>query len=190
VCHATDLVCVVPAGPLAAAQAIGEECDPTVSGCYPNDCRADDSGVYHCQPYPTLGEDCSERLTCAFGDSYCDTTYVCLALPAAGEPCGVDGFSVAQWCADGLVCEGTLDPPLCLAVPAAPGLGESCEGTCQAGLTCRCTDDSCGSQICQWARFAGESCAAPEEACVMGECVEGTCVVTEAASSFAAVCQD
>jgi hypothetical protein len=185
VCDVTDLVCV--AAPAATDPlAIGEECTPASSGCYPNDCRADDAGIYRCQPYPTLGEDCSEPLTCAFGDSYCDITQVCLMLPTAGEPCGVDGFTgTAQWCADGTVCDGASEPALCVAVP---GLGEPCGGVCQEGLRCNCSDDACTSQVCQRPRFHGESCMALEDGCFMGECVEGSCVVPEAESIFAELC--
>ena len=187
-CKTPDGVCVLPSEWVAGGQAVGEECDPTASGCYPNDCRAGDDGVYHCELFPTLGDDCSERWTCAYGDSYCEiSTYVCTALPGNGEPCGVDASSIAQ-CAEGLACDVTLETPLCLAMPAASGPGEACESTCQAGLTCRCTDDACASKTCQWARLAGESCAAAEEACLMGECVEGICVVTEMESTFAAIC--
>jgi len=187
-CQMPDGVCVLSSEWVGGGQAIGEECDPTAPECYPNDCRAGDDGVYHCEPYPTLGEDCSERLVCAYGDSYCDAaSYVCLALPGAGEPCGVDASYITQ-CAEGLVCDTTLDTPVCLAPPAPPGPGEVCESPCQAGLTCRCTDDLCESKICQWARFAGESCASAEEACVMGECIEGTCVVTEMESTYAEIC--
>ena len=188
-CHTTQLVCVGPTDSALGGLEIGEECDPTTSGCYPNYCGSDDAVVYTCKPYPKLGEDCSSTWACVPGDSYCDATLVCLALPTASQFCGVDASGgAARWCAEGLVCDTTFDPPLCLTPPAAPGLGEPCEGACQTGLTCRCTDDACDSPICLWARFAGESCSAPDEACLMGECVDGTCVVSETASTFGELC--
>jgi hypothetical protein len=188
-CHGTDRVCVLLTGPVVGGLEVGEECDPTRSDCYPNLCLSDTAGVYSCQPYPTLGEDCSHTYSCAYGDSYCDPSFVCLALPAVNQFCGVDaGTGAEQWCAEGLVCDPSFVPAICLAAPAAPGQGEACEETCQAGLTCRCVDDACESKTCQWARLAGESCASPEEACLMGECVDGTCEVIDRESTFDEVC--
>jgi len=190
-CHGTDRVCVVLTGPVVGGLEIGEECDPTRSDCYPNLCLSDAAGAYSCEPYPTLGEDCSRTYSCAYGDSYCDPNHVCMALPAVNQFCGIDASTGAeQWCAEGLVCDLSFVPAICLATPAAPGQGESCDGTCQAGLTCRCTDEACESKTCQWARLAGESCASPEEACLMGECVDGTCEVIDKESSFDEVCAE
>src|SRR6187399_2336803 len=136
-CDPTESVCVALSGATTDPLELGEECESTRSDCYPNDCRADDAGVYRCQPYPTLGQDCSDPLTCAFGDSYCDITQVCLALPAAGEPCGVEAFTgLAQWCTDGAFCDRNQYPALCVATP---GLGEPCDGACQEDLGCNCT---------------------------------------------------
>lgn len=178
-CDPTDLVCFAPSP--GDPMDLGDECEPTASNCYPNDCRADDAGVYRCQPYPTLGQDCSEPLTCAFGDSYCDLTQVCLEFPAAGDPCGVDGFTgMAQWCAKGLVCDRTSEPAFCRALP---GAGEPCDGVCQDGLICN-------SQVCQRPRFFGETCNPPQDGCIGGDCVEGTCVVPEAESIFAERCAE
>lgn len=190
-CHGTDRVCVVLTGPVVGGLEIGEECDPSRSDCYPNLCLGDGTGVYSCEPYPTLGEDCSQTYSCAYGDSYCDPSFVCLALPAVNQLCGVDASTgAAQWCAEGLVCDQAWTPPVCLAEPALPGQGEACETACQAGLTCRCADDACDSKTCQWARLPGESCASPEEACLMGECVDGTCEVPEKESTFAEICAE
>ena len=186
-CDYTDLVCVPEITGETDPVAVGTECNPSSSVCYPNDCRADDAGVYRCQPYPTLGQDCSDPLTCAFGDSYCDITQVCLALPVAGEPCGVDGFTgVAQWCADGFACDGS-DPALCVAIP---GLGEPCQGVCLEDLSCACSDAACSSEICQRPRFQGETCTPPQDVCIGGDCVDGSCVVPEAESIFAERCEE
>lgn len=188
-CHVTDHVCVGPTDTTGNGLGLGEACDSGGSACHPNACRPDDAGVYTCQPYPKLGEDCSTTLRCAEGDSYCDTTLVCLELPKMGYFCGVDAATgTAERCAQGLACDTLFYPPICLSPPAAPGVGEPCEGTCQAGLTCRCSDDACDTKNCLWARFEGESCSGANEACVMGECVDGTCVVSEAPSTFAELC--
>jgi len=186
-CDPTALVCVaLETGAGVNPLEIGDECDPTRSDCSPNDCRLDDAAVYRCQPYPTLGQDCSDPLTCAFGDSYCDITQVCLALPAAGESCGVDAFTgLAQWCADGAFCDRNQYPALCVATP---GLGEPCDGACQEDLGCNCTDDACATRVCQRPRFHGQSCAVPEDTCILGECLAGSCVVPEAESNFAERC--
>lgn len=188
-CHLADFVCVTPADATTGGPELGEACDPGGLGCYPNACIPDDAGVYTCKPYPKLGEDCSTTLHCAEGDSYCDTTLVCLELPKVGYFCGTDAATgTAERCAQGLACDTLFYPPICLSPPAAPGVGEPCEGTCQAGLTCRCSDDACDTEICLWARLEGESCSGANEACVMGECVDGTCVVSEAPSTFAELC--
>jgi len=188
-CDGAEAVCVAVTNSPTEPHAIGDECDPTSgTDCYPNDCRADDAGVYRCQPYPTLGQDCSDPLTCAFGDSYCDISQVCLALPTDGEPCGVDGFTgMAQWCADDMFCDNTQEPPVC--APRA-GPGETCDGACQAGLSCRCTDEACSSRLCQRPRVHGQTCTSPQDGCVLGECVNGTCVVPELESRFEEVCAE
>jgi len=155
-CDPTESVCVALSGATTDPLELGEECESTRSDCYPNDCRADDAGVYRCQPYPTL--------------------------------CGVDGFTgVAQWCADGLTCDRTSEPTVCRTLP---GAGEPCVGACQQDLSCNCADDACTSQVCQRPRFHGETCAAPQDGCLMGDCVEGTCVVPEAESIFAERCSE
>ncbi|HEY6728996.1 MAG TPA: hypothetical protein VI197_33530 [Polyangiaceae bacterium] len=189
VCHAARMVCVSNTAPAVGGLQLGEACDPATSDCYPNLCLSDNAGVYHCEPYPTLGDDCSFVSACAYGDSYCSTEFVCLALPEAGEPCGIDGaIGTAQWCAEGLSCDTTLDPPRCLRPPDRPGLGDPCEGICQAGLTCSCEGDACPSGTCLWARFNGESCTSSDETCLMGECLDGACAVTEVESTFAELC--
>jgi len=187
-CDYTDSVCVPDVNAPSDPVEVGTECEPSSSVCYPNDCRADDAGVYRCQPYPTLGQDCSDPLTCAFGDSYCDITQVCLALPVAGEPCGVDGFTgVAQWCAEGFSCDASSGLALCVAIP---GLGEPCGGACQDDLSCNCSDDACSSQVCQRPRFHGETCTPPQDACIGGDCVDGSCFVPEAESIIAELCAE
>ncbi|HEU5075839.1 MAG TPA: hypothetical protein VFU02_16715, partial [Polyangiaceae bacterium] len=52
-CHGTDSVCVLATEPSVGGQEIGEECDPTASGCYPHECSGDETGAYRCRPYPT-----------------------------------------------------------------------------------------------------------------------------------------
>jgi len=183
-CDPSESVCFAPSP--GDPMQVGDECAPSASNCYPNDCRADDAGVYRCQPYPTLGQDCSEPLTCAFGDSYCDISQVCLAFPAAGDPCGVDGFTgMAQWCAEDTFCDRTSEPAVCRALPK---VGEPCDGSCQENLSCLCSDAACTSRVCQRPRFFSETCFPPQDGCIDGDCVEGTCLVFEAQSVFAERC--
>jgi hypothetical protein len=179
-------VCAEPDRDPTQALELGEECNPGSGTCYPNDCRADAQGVHRCQPYPTLGQDCSVRLTCAFGDSYCDLSHVCLEFPDVGEACGVDGFTgAAQWCAEGATCDRTQEPPTCVD---RPGANEACVGTCQAGLACYCDNDACQTKSCKRLRFPGEACAAPEDVCVVSTCTAGTCIESSGAGLLAELC--
>lgn len=187
-CSEDPQVCVaLPPASRASTLALGEECDPRLSECYPNDCRRDTSDVYRCTPYPTLGQDCTVPLTCAFGDSYCDISGVCLAFPAVGAACGVDGFTGdGRWCGADGYCDDTAEPRVCRAL-AAPG--EACVTGCVSGYRCECDTAECLERHCSRQRYPGESCDEPGDRCLVGRCEAGTCQAYEAQGLYASACE-
>jgi hypothetical protein len=166
---------------------LGEECELGTSSCGSNDCRADGEGVYRCAPYPTLGQDCSEPKTCAFGDSYCDISQLCTAFPAVGESCGVDAFTgTARWCAADADCVGEApEPRIC---QARPGPGEACTSRCTEGRLCQCDDSACETRTCTRWRYPGESCEVPGDRCLAGRCNAGVCRAGAERGLFDSVC--
>lgn len=175
-----------PRPPAPAPLALGDECNPSTSQCYPNACRLDGS-VYRCQPYPTLGQSCSEPLTCAFDDSYCDVSQVCTAFPPAGASCGVDAFtSQPRWCGPDAFCVGSdAGPPVC---QAASEPGETCDVRCVTGYACECDDTACVARHCSRWRYPGETCGAPGDTCLAGHCDGGTCRANADQGLFQSTC--
>jgi hypothetical protein len=146
------------------------------------DCERDPStGESRCVPWPTLGQDCSPLSvrTCLLGDSYCDISGTCLALPEDGEPCGVDAWTGrASWCADDHSCDSEATPPTCRAPVTG---GQPCEAPfpgCASGLNCECDDAACATRHCKRLRWPGESCSAADDLCLPGatRCEAGVCV--------------
>jgi hypothetical protein len=170
------------------ARALGEECDRNSgTSCYPNDCRPDSEGVARCQPYPALDESCSETLTCAFGNSYCDTSQRCTAFPPIGAGCGVDAFTgAARWCGPDAACVGTAPGPR--TCEALPGPGEACSSTCAADVACECDDTECETSHCTRWRYPGDSCSATGDRCLVGACAGGLCLGGSERGLYEIVC--
>ena len=184
--YCSEGACVPLESPRAPLQ-LGAECDPNTTACGRNDCRVDTQGVYGCQPYPTLGQSCSETLTCAYGDSYCDINQICTAFPAVGESCGVDGFSgEPRWCGHDASCVGT-DPEARICA-TLPGPGDVCTWLCAADRFCACDGAACESRHCVRWRYPGESCAEPGDECVAGACDGGSCSKQTEHGQFDSVC--
>lgn len=182
-CSEGACVPTTPSTPLA----LGEECEPNASRCGRNDCRADTEGVNRCQPYPTLGQSCSEHLTCAYGNSYCSPDHVCSPLPAIGESCGPDAASGApRWCESGAFCsDAAPQPGVCEALP---GSGEECSSLCTGDYHCMCSDDICATRHCMRWRYPGESCTGPGDSCVASHCEDGVCSKATESGAFDRVC--
>ncbi len=171
------LVCDEETERCVARLQVGEECDPTRSECLPYVCVADsDGGLGRCQPYPTLGEDCSQTLACALGDSYCASGKTCRAYPGPGEECGVDARrSEPGYCAAGFFCDKSLDPPLCIPLPRA---GEPCVNGFGDSITCADNsfcDSTAASPVCISLPWAGEPCETGCAGDLICDCVDDAC---------------
>ena len=119
-------------------------------------------------------QDCSAPKTCAFGDSYCDVSQICTAFPAVGESCGVDAFTgEPRWCGPEATCVG--EEPASRTCQARPAPGEACDGACADGRSCECDERACETRHCTRWRYPGESCAAPGDRCLAGDCEAATC---------------
>lgn len=144
---------------------------------------------------PGLGEVCGPLLGCV-DNAYCDTdllTPVCVALPAAGQPCtddslcaetlfcnaekvctappGLGAECIDFQCAKDLYCDTTMNPGVCAAVPK---LGEPCPlGLCAAPNVC--IADVCAEpppQVCNsYGGLPQEDCKANQFTCNDGGCV-------------------
>jgi hypothetical protein len=171
---------------------LGDVCDRSAGGCgltSKYDCWPDTDGIGHCIPYPRLGEDCSMQHDCERGNSYCDISGKCLAVPAEGQPCGVDSWTgVATWCADSLFCDASVDPDVCRQ---PPGPGEACAiGGCRAGYSCMLDPPDMTTTKCLRQRLAGESCTDANDRCLPGatRCEGGVCALVESQGLYESLC--
>jgi hypothetical protein len=136
-------------------ECIGAYCSVTCTTmCCPGTCI----GATPPPPRPALGQSCMNNPSCI--DSYCDTTYTCVALVAPGGPCNGD-----QQCQVGSICMAASCTQL-----ASEG------GACQTATDCRNIGDHCGSDhTCARYALTGGLCPVGDECTPYDRCVGGVC---------------
>jgi hypothetical protein len=142
-------------------------------------CAADASGARSCRAKIVLGDPCGVTSECL--DGYCDDdTKICMVVPGLRMPCALDGRHPDRSCAGGSVCDAHVDPPLCVTAGAR---GQACYvnpkltngSTCQPGLFCECTDETCAARQCKQRVGPGEDCSFAASCLEGSECRGGRC---------------
>jgi hypothetical protein len=125
------------------------------------------SGV--CRDAPNRGDACPTGDCADLGDRCDQATMICVALSAAGGPCGTSGGG----CQFGLVCDAAT-----MSCASPPAIGQPCQFQCADGAYCdagtcaavkpdgqMCVgDDECVSDYCD--PFATPSVCAAEPICI------------------------
>jgi hypothetical protein len=117
---------------------------------------------------------------------------VCAALPAVGQPCGVDAWTgKAIWCDANGTCKCT-DPPDCMTgtCNAPAKAGEDCsQWPCAQGLSCHCADATQSACKCVDYQTTGEPCGTPNVVCwPWTTCTANVCTAVPSQNLFATAC--